>query len=292
MTPHILEFYASPAAVTAAGPHASALGELPRDTRQLAVIVQGVIVHQYLAGAYGIRVPDERKAELQVRPAAAILAGIFALDPRPLFMGRPAIHRFAGICRHFEVLYLAMLRAHGIPARARRGFGSYFSPNFEDHELTEVWNVAESRWQRIDPQLDAVQRKVLGVDFDPFDVPRDRFLDAADAWTQCRSGALDAGRFGIEEMRGLWFIAANLVRDVAWLNKVEMLPWDVWGAMPPVGAALDPAQLAFFDRLAELTRDPDASFAELRSRYEAEPALHVPAIVHNAMTQRDDASGV
>jgi hypothetical protein len=292
VTPHILEYYASPAAMTAAGPHAAALGELPRDPRQLAFLVQGLVVHQYLAGAYGIRIPDERKAELQVRPAAAILDAIFALDPRPLFMARPATSRFAGICRHFEVLYLAMLRAHGIPARARRGFGAYFSPNFEDHEITEVWNAGESRWQRIDPQLDAVQRKALGVDFDPFDVPRDRFLDAADAWTQCRSGALDAGRFGINEMRGLWFVAANLVRDVAWLNKVEMLPWDVWGAMPGVGATLDAAQLAFFDRLAELTHDPDASFAELRSRYEAESGLRVPRVVHNALTERDEEAGV
>ena len=32
-------------------------------------------------------------------------------------------------------------------------------------------------------------------------------------------------------MYGYWFIAGNLVRDLAALNKVELLPWDDWGAM-------------------------------------------------------------
>ena len=30
-------------------------------------------------------------------------------------------------------------------------------------------------------------------------------------------------------MRGLWFIAGNLIRDAAALNNMETLPWDVGG---------------------------------------------------------------
>ncbi|NEQ19613.1 MAG: hypothetical protein F6K28_08495 [Microcoleus sp. SIO2G3] len=34
------------------------------------------------------------------------------------------------------------------------------------------------------------------------------------------------------DLRGLWYIAGEMVRDVTALNKMEMLPWDIWGAIP------------------------------------------------------------
>ena len=49
-----------------------------------------------------------------------------------------------GVCRHFTLLHVAMLRAHGVAARARCGFGAYFEKGkFVDHWVTEYWN--ESR---------------------------------------------------------------------------------------------------------------------------------------------------
>jgi hypothetical protein len=86
----------------------------------------------------------------------------------------------------------------------------------------------------VDAQFDEVWRNKLSIEHDILDVPRDRFLVAADAWTQCRAGNADPGKFGIGfvHMHGLWYIAENLVRDLAALNKIEPLPWDVWGAQP------------------------------------------------------------
>ena len=60
---------------------------------------------------------------------------------------------------------------------------------------------------------------------------------------------------------------ANLLRDVAALNNMEMLPWDVWGAMPAPDDIIGDEQYALFDRLAELTRVPDATFADLTAAY-------------------------
>jgi hypothetical protein len=42
------------------------------------------------------------------------------------------------------------------------------------------------------------------------------------------------------------------------------------------------------DRLAALTRTPDASFAELRALYKNEERLRVPGTVHNAVLKRED----
>ena len=80
-------------------------------------------------------------------------------------------------------------------------------------------------------------------------------------------------------MHGLWFIAGNLIRDIAALNNREMLPWDVWGAMRRQDNELD---LAFFDRLAIVSRAPDAHVDELDALSRDE-RVRVPGAVFNAV---------
>ena len=138
----------------------------------------------------------------------------------------------------------------------------------------------------VDAQIDDRQRKMFAITLDTLDVKRDEFLVAGDAWTLCRSGKAEPGNFGILDMHGLWFIASNIVRDVAALNNREMLPWDVWGAMQRDDARLD---LAFFDHLAGLTHDPDRHFAELRALYK-DRRIAVPATVFNAVLNRSEAA--
>jgi hypothetical protein len=215
---------------------------------------------------------------------------LLALDGRPLSVARPVEARLVGVCRHFTVLLVAMLRSKGVPARARCGFATYFKRDHcDDHWVCEYWSAAAARWTRLDAQLDAVQRAELKADFDPLDVPHDRFITAGEAWVQCRAGKADPAKFGIFAMRGLWFIAGNLVRDVAALNNMEMLPWDVWGAMVRPDEPLQDDQRALFDRLAALTGAPDVSFAELRTFYEGDERLRVPATVFNALLNRPEA---
>lgn len=287
------DFYARPTALTSAGEYAAMLDNLPNDVAALAHIVQGLALHEYVAFSfYGFTVPEARRSESHIRPLNQMLQRLFAIDAQPLTVARPPEKRLVGVCHHFMKLFIAMLRAKGVPARARWGFGSYFNPGFfEDHVLVEYWNAAEARWVRADAQLDDVWREKLKLDFDVLDVPHDRFVIAADAWAQCRTGKADAAKFGIFQgnLRGLWFIACNLVKDVAALNKMETLPWDVWGAMPQPGATLQDGQLQFFDRIAELTRAPDASFTELRKLYEGDERLRVPATVFNAVLNRPEA---
>ncbi len=201
---------------------------------------------------------------------------------------RPAGLRQVGVCRHFTLLHVAMLRSQGVPARARCGFGAYFEQGkFLDHWVTEYWHEAGRRWILVDAQLDARQREVFKIAFDPLDVPREQFLVAGDAWQRCGTGEADPQAFGILDMYGRWFIAGNVVRDLAALNNREMLPWDVWGPMVQNDAELD---LGLIDRLAELTREPDAHFDELRAVYDQGPPLSVPPTVFNAVLNRAEAA--
>ncbi len=287
---HILDFYLRPAAMTSSCRHAPVFDELPRDVAALARVAQGLLLHEHAAPLYGVALADERRSQSHIRAVERMLDCLLALDGRPLSVARPVEARLVGVCRHFTVLLVSMLRSKGVPARARCGFASYFKRgHFDDHWVCEYWSAAEARWIRIDAQLDEVQRAELKVDFDPLDVPHDRFVIAGEAWVQCRTGKADPAKFGIFAMRGLWFIAGNLVRDLAAFNHMEMLPWDVWGAMIRPDEPLQNDQLALFDRLAALTRAPDASFAELRTLYEGDEHLRVPATIFNAVLNRPEA---
>lgn len=283
----ILDFYQRPAAMTHGRGYAPLFDKLPRDVAAVADIVQGLLLHEHWAPRYGSALSDEQRRESQIRAVAPMLDRLFAHDGRPLSTARPVEARLVGICRHFTVLLVAILRVLGVPARARCGFASYFNAGrFEDHWVCEYWNAVEERWVLVDAQIDELQRTVLSPDFDTLDVPRDRFIVAGDAWAQCRAGEADPSAFGIFAMRGLWFIAGNLIRDAAALNNMEMLPWDVWGAMARSDEPLDNDRLALFDRLASLTRVPDGTFTELRGLYDGDERLRVPAQVFNAVLNR------
>jgi hypothetical protein len=280
--------FTEPGPFTSPGSHASAFAELPAGVAALTEVAQGLIVHEHMTAAYGFELPPERRATVHIRPVAALLDQILLEDSRPLTIPREPANRLAGNCRHYTVLTVAMLRAQGIPARARCGFGGYFgSGAFEDHWVCEYWNASENRWVLADAQLDEVLRKAMGIGFDVLDVPRDEFVVAGDAWIKCRAGDADPARFGFSPLNqgGYWWIAGNLLRDVAALNDMEMLPWDVWGAMPGPGEQGD---TELFDRLAALTVEPDAALAELTSRYESDARLTVPGTVYNAVLDRSE----
>ncbi|OAI41479.1 transglutaminase [bacterium SCGC AG-212-C10] len=287
----VLDFYRRQRGMSEPGAYSALYEPLPADAASLAVEVQGLILHLHVAPAYGVTLSPERQDEAHLRSVERILDRILAHDRRPLCETRSLDNRVIGTCRDFTLVLTSMLRAKGVPARARCGFGTYFQAGqFVDHWVCEHWTAAESRWVRTDAQLDAVQRDLFMPDFDVLDVPHDRFLIAGDAWAKCRSGALNPEQFGIMDMRGLWFVAGNVVRDFAALNAVEMLPWDVWGAMAGPDANFeDPHLLAMVDRLATLTQTPDAHFDEIRSMYESDPGLRVPATVFNAVRQRTEA---
>ena len=115
---------------------------------------------------------------------------------------------------------------------------------------------------------------MLSIPFDRQDVPRDQFLVGGKAWQLCRSGQADPETFGIFDMHGLGFVRGNLVRDVASLNKMELLPWDCWGVI--LHEQLDnPEDLAALDEVAALTAGDVPDLELVRSRYDMDLRFRV-----------------
>ena len=281
------EYYKSTGPMTALGAHAEEFRALPTDLALLCEVVQGVLIHRDIAPwLYGITLTEAQRDDGHIRPIAQMLTRIHALDSRPLTNARDVGHRLPSVCRHFSLMLCSILRTQGVPARPRCGFGAYFTPGkFEDHWVCEYWNAAEKRWILVDAQLDAIQRKALNIDFNPLDTPRNKFIIAGDAWQMCRTRGADPAAFGLTHvhLQGLWFIAGNVLRDLASLNRMEMLPWDVWGAMDMNDEALTDEKKALLDRVAALTLAGDDAFADVRAIYESDDRLRVPPVVFNAL---------
>jgi hypothetical protein len=283
------ESYVRPGPMTTAGRQAPLLEDLPGDVAGLAAVAHGLLIHEFLTGAYGVTLATEERDSVHLRPAEAMLERIVAMDGRPLGMPREPSGRMASNCRGFTVLMVAMLRAHGTPARARCGFGGYFTAGrFEDHWVAEYWDGG--RWVLVDAQIDDRQRELFGIGFEVTDVPRDRFLVAGDAWLACRRGEADPSAFGLSQIgeAGAWWIASNLIRDAAALDNIELLPWDIWGAMPGPDDKIDEDLAGLFDRLAALTLAPDVNLGALQALVRGDDRLRVPAVVHNYARQRHE----
>jgi hypothetical protein len=290
-TPPTLPYYTEPGPMTSPGRHAHLLGDLPHDVTGIADVLHGLVIHEHLAELYGVTLTEDDRASVHVRPVRDLLGLIVARDARPLTEPRERARRLAGNCRHFTVLLVTILRAHGVPARARCGFGGYFgSEFFEDHWVCEYWDTSVQAWRLADAQIDATQREIFDADFDLADVPRDRFLVAGDAWAMCREGAADPAVFGLSLMKesGMWWIAGNLMRDAAALGNVELLPWDCWGAMPAPDAQIGDDDVVLFDRLAGYTRIPDEAFDLLHDLCAGDARLSVPRAVRNAVRDRTE----
>jgi len=266
------DYYTRQSPISHPGELASLYQNLPAQVEELVRIVQGTTIHVFWAKRYGVDLADERQAEVQLRHLAPRLARTLELDPRPLTEARSVEKKLVGNCRDHSLLLVSMLRHVGIPARARCGFGAYFQPNhFEDHWVGEYWNAEEQRWVMVDAQLDALQRETLQIPFNPLDVPRDQFIVGGKAWQMARSGQADPDSFGIFEMRGLGFILGNLVRDLASLNRMELLPWDCWGLMLKEG--LNDSDFALLDEAAALTAADAPDFEAVRRMYTSQPGL-------------------
>jgi hypothetical protein len=280
-----MEFdWLEPGIMTAAGKYAGLFDGLPTGPDGVARVVQGLLIHEFWAEAYGVTLAEEDRDRVNLRHVEQVLDAIVSRDDRPLDVPRAPAGRIATNCRGFSVMAVAMLRAQGVPARARCGFGAYFTPEwFEDHWVVEYADGGE--WKLLDAQIDELQRQQLKVGFDLTDVPRDEFVIAGDAWARVRRGEADPDRFGLTAINeaGDWWIAANLMRDAAALENLELLPWDLWGVMPEPTDAID---AALFDELAAATAGP--AMAEVR-RLLADDRLRVPDEVFNVQHRRKEA---
>jgi hypothetical protein len=80
-------------------------------------------------------------------------------------------------------------------------------------------------------------------------------------------------------MWGMWFIGSNVVRDLAALNKMELLPWGVWGPMS-FREGPDAERAMLIDSTASTIASDD--LAAIQRLYQRRDGLAVPATIFDA----------
>lgn len=283
-----LEFYAAQSIFSDPGRMTGWLDAAPTDVAGIRNLATRLVFHYRANGepaAHGFAA--DRLAEIDLRYADAMFDRLRELNPESVACDREPAQRILGCCRDFSLLFVAMARHRGIPARARVGFAGYFVPEWWiDHVIAEVWDEHERRWRLVEPQIsEGYVDPTDGAVIDSLDVPRDRFLVGADAWRAARAGAANPERFAVAPdidlpfLRSWTYLAHNLVFDLASLNRHEMILWESWGildALRPPDAAL----AVDLDTLAGRLADPMLPLSELRSLY-ADERLRVPGTVTN-----------
>ena len=272
---NLLDYYTSQGVMTDPGKYTYLYNGLPSEVSELRDVVQGVLIHIFHYQRYGIELSEERNAEVNIRKVEDMLARIIELDDRPIIFKREPMKRLVANCRGYSVFMTSLLRYKGISARARCGFETYFIPGkCSDHWICEYWNQKESRWIQIDTQIDSLQKQAFNFEFDPLDLPAGKFLTAGEVWKLCGDGKIDPDLCGIGDLKGLWFVRGNVIRDFMALNKFEVLPWDCNELMTSE-KKLNQEEMDLLDQVAELTTAGDSSFSEIRTLYESNSALRM-----------------
>lgn len=271
--PHLATAYARQSRWSDPGPHAARLDALPANPALLPAALNGLLLHPVSAASSGTPIPDAAQADKQVRRVEDLITLLLGRDGAPLDQRRAEGQRAFVTCRHFALFAASVLRRNGIPARLRVGFASYFTPGFhEDHWVCEHHDGTTDGWKLLDAELDPPGLERFRVAFDPADVPRGTaFVPASAMWQMVRHGSIDAEVVGVSAIgvRGAWFVAASLLRDLAALAVDEMLPWDYWGAARTFGPQTG-VPLEWTDRLDQLA---EALTAEPQTLEEAKALL-------------------
>jgi len=236
-------------------------------------------------------IPPSRTAEKSLRYASAILTTLLARGPAPsLSIPRAPIDRVIGCSRDTALLFLTLARAKGIPARGRVGFVSDkdpIEPFWLDHVIVETYDSDQKRWRMVETMAkDGSEDE--GVDFLDLRAGVD-FMSGPVAWEAVREGRVDASRFGVapgDEMppflKGWHYLAHNVLHDLAWLAKREMLLWDHWGVQGGMtgltGEEVRDKFEALLDEVCEVTGGDDVDPVKVERLMERE-GLGVPRTV-------------
>lgn len=266
-----LIFYTTHSAVTDPGDHAELYDLLPKTIGDVSKTLHHILLQHWKAAAEEPYESSRRCADIEIRPIAKLLSRIRDVDTRSWDHPRLENSRVLVDCRHFATLLCSVLRHRGIPARVRHGFASYLEYGHnQSHVVCEYWDEAEARWVVADP--DTLQH----------DVSTEQFTTADAVWRALRMGGVDPMLFGYgPDLRGSWCVRWEVVRDLAALNKQEMLTFDIWGMNAHYGynQELSLADAALLDHIAALLADGDRHLSVLNEIYATSERLRVPPVI-------------
>lgn len=168
-------------------------------------------------------------------------------------------------CRGQAILLAAILKSKGIPARVRSGFASYTNDDriYLDHWITEYFDKESNKWIFVDADCCCND----DIDFDIYDIPRDKFLTAAEVWRIYRNNKIDSLKLGHAyydiESKLLEIITTALFYDFHCLMNDEIIYLHHPKFLREKNFKLNEDDLIEIDNLADALLDPNKNFEKL-----------------------------
>lgn len=282
----VTEYYSTHGQITNPGNYKN---DLPGTLviHQLCDLVTNLVLIDFLVNMKIINAPETHKGDINIRNVEEKISLLYARSKSALAGARPVESKILGNCRDTSLLLCAMLRQNGIASRVRSGFATIFSPAKKyDHWLCEYRDFQQARWIKVDTWMYQIQhyknilpamfRKGLEkLNYNPLDVDDNYFIPGGCAWQRCLDHGEEPNSFGTYgNMKGLWFIRDNMLRDLLCLNKTEPLPWDCRGMMSGRRGKVANHEKDIYSHVAFLLSDPEINFEKIREYYESATDLH------------------
>lgn len=277
----ILEFYKKTSSYTDLGFYKDFAKNLPDDLEELCLLQRHQIIHPINLvdekwrnnkdSFYGdmTKVPITRlNYEDDIFPTAqSILAELLRKNPN-YKKNREIENKVHVTCRGQATLLASILKAKGIPARVRSGFAGYALNNgkFWDHWITEFFDESSKKWQLADADCCCND-----IDFNPYNMPREKFLFGAKAWLAIRKKEVkeEVICFASNPVtKGLKAAIRGLFFDFHCLMNDEIIFLHMPQYIREKNFELSEEEYQELDNLAELMLNPDENFEKLQEIWE------------------------
>lgn len=195
--------------------------------------------------------------------ALSMFAELLRLNPS-YTKDRTAKDKIHITCRGQAIMLAATLKTKGIPARVRSGYADYIrtAGNYLDHWITEYYDKENNRWILADADIHCDPH----IDFDPNDIPRDRYLTGAQAYLKLRKGELSDEQLSYASWPITHGIAAairGVFYDFHCLMNHEIVFLHQPAYVSDKKFELSDEELREIDQLAELMLESDKNFSLL-----------------------------
>lgn len=227
-------------------------------------LVNNVLLHHSSLSKTDRALTDQDN--LSLRYMSKMLEALLKKNNADMTQPRTVHERFIGMCREYAIFTVSLLRHLGYAARMRSGFDHWSGGKFIDHHICEYWNPIVHGWVFVDSDLDN-NSQYYGEnqsvnDLEPLKTGHHVFITGGKAWSLFRQEGYDPDQFGIGEQWGCDFIKGNLIRDIANLSRIELLPWDFWGLMTSAYDTLPECQRSKLDEYALLSISNESTSLE------------------------------
>lgn len=292
----VLEFYKQTSTYTDLGLYKEFARDLPNDIKELCELQRNQIIHPF--DLYDEQMRNDPKSfygdmtrvsktslhyENDILPTAQSMIAELLRRNKEYSKTRPIEDKIHVCCREDAILLASVLKAKGYSARVRSGFAKYVcigNKEAGDHWITEYYDVNNKIWILVDSDMmyDVETLKLHNIDFNLLNVPRKKFIFAAEAYLGLRTGkyrndeihySSNPITLGLKAaLRGLFYDFHSLMND-------EIIFLHVPKYIAKKNFELSEKEYKELDELAKLMLDPNKNFKKLKSIWDTKEKYRI-----------------